>query len=94
MFPYRQTVLIWEPMVSAWPTGKKIDGMDYYFEPSSGIQVKGDIAERDGKVYYLDEDSGQVVKNRFGTTPAERISTVEARFLKLIILSGRQPQRI
>ncbi len=61
---------------------QKIDGMDYYFEPSSGIQVKGDIAERDGKVYYLDEDSGQVVKNRFGTTPAERISTVEARFPK------------
>ena len=73
---------------------QKIDGMDYYFEPSSGIQVKGDIAERDGKVYYLDEDSGQVVKNRFGTTPAERISTVEARFPQnLLFWSGRQPQR-
>lgn len=65
--------------VTGW---QKIDGMDYYFEPSSGIQVKGDIAERDGKVYYLDEDSGQIVKNRFGTTTAERISTVEARFPK------------
>lgn len=60
---------------------QEIDGNLYYFD-ENGFQVKGNQAERDGKFYFLDADSGKIVTNSFQSTPARIVSSVEAIYPK------------
>ncbi|WP_165329244.1 KxYKxGKxW signal peptide domain-containing protein [Streptococcus tangpeifui] len=51
--------------VTGWQT---IDGKKFYFN-QDGSQVRGNIAENNGKIYYLDKDNGQVITDKIGITP-------------------------